>query len=118
MNVKLVSTICALSTVACSTTATIRRRSGADEELTLLRRTPSFLVTKNGDRERPIPHHDIVDIDHPGNVHAVVGTLLLAYGILNIAVGAPRCEKEGAAFCVGVSRVQKAAELRGYLRPH
>ena len=102
MHAKLAAIICAAGTAACSTTATIHRRSGVEEEASVVGSTRTVLVVKSGERERQIPYHDVVDIDHPGNVHALVGTLLLAYGVLNIAVGSPRCEKEGAAFCVGV----------------
>ena len=87
MNVKIVSTICALGTVACSTTATIRHRNGLEEEAAVVRRTSGSLVVENNGVERTVPIVDVVDVDHPGNVHAIVGSLLLAYGILNIAVG-------------------------------
>jgi len=102
MTAKLVAIICAAGVAACSTTATIRRSNGLEEEATVVGRSRTALLIKNGEHERQIPYHEVADIDHPGNVHAVVGTLLLAYGVLNIVVGAPRCEKQGAGFCVGV----------------
>jgi hypothetical protein len=102
MNTKLVVIICAAGTAACSSTASIRRHNGMQEEATVVGRTRAVLVVQNGEIERRIPNHTVAEIDHPGNVHALVGTLLLAYGVLNIAAGTPRCEQEGPAFCVGV----------------
>jgi hypothetical protein len=102
MNAKVVAIVCAAGTAACSTTASIRRSNGLEDEATIVGRTRTMLVIKNGEHERQIPYHEVEDIDHPGNVHAVVGTLLLAYGVLNIAVGAPHCKERGPGFCVGV----------------
>jgi hypothetical protein len=49
-----------------------------------------------------IPRSEVTDVDHPGNVAAILGGVVTAYGIVNIAVGAPQCEQQGAAFCTGV----------------
>lgn len=35
-------------------------------------------------------------------VAATIGGVVTAYGVANIAIGMPQCEKEGAAFCTGV----------------
>jgi hypothetical protein len=52
--------------------------------------------------ENAISRDRIQDIDHPGNGAGTVGVLLTVYGILNIWVGASKCDEKGSAFCVGV----------------
>jgi hypothetical protein len=95
----------------CSTTATISRNSGADIEGSIRGGTPhSVLVDSESSGQYSIPRSDIREIDHPGNVHAVVGGVLLGYGVLNIALGLETCQNEAEfssqaqqnAFCVGM----------------
>jgi hypothetical protein len=49
-----------------------------------------------------IPRSEIKDIDHPGNVAATLGALLVALGVLDIVFGAPSCKDKGTAFCVSL----------------
>jgi hypothetical protein len=98
----IASILCASLFAGCGTTATIYRKSGQQDEATILRGSSSSVMVDTGAGERPIPREDITDIDHPGNVHATIGAVLLAYGILNIAVGSSQCQSKGAAFCTGV----------------
>jgi len=60
--------------------------------------------SQEGNSRIAVPRADITDIDHPGNVAATLGGILGAYGIANVAVGAPACDQrgDGGAFCVGV----------------
>jgi hypothetical protein len=88
--------------LACSHSASIRHRDGLEDDGRIVRRTPSFLVIEGDAGERQIRLDDITEIDHPGNAALVTGAFLLAYGILNIAVGAPECDRRGALFCAGV----------------
>jgi hypothetical protein len=99
---RLAAALAAALAGGCSTTATIHGRNGLPDEATIVRGTSTSVMVDNGAGERAIPRSQIADIDHPGNVHAVVGAALLAYGILNISVGVPRCEEKGPAFCTGV----------------
>lgn len=91
---------------ACSTTATITRLSGPPVEGDIVGGSRnSIVVTDDNGFRHAIPRSDIRDIDHPGNVHATVGGAVLAYGVLNIAVGLPECERRTdnqGAFCVGI----------------
>jgi hypothetical protein len=98
----IAAVLCASFAAGCSTTATITRKGGQVDEAIIARSTSSSVMVETGAGERPIPRDEITDIDHPGNVHAVIGSLLLAYGILNISVGASQCDRRGAAFCTGV----------------
>ncbi|MCY1073027.1 hypothetical protein [Archangium lansingense] len=87
----------------CSTTATISRVNGRTLDAKIRRSTPGAVVVQTDSGEEvSISRSDISDIDHPGNVSAVLGGLLGAYGVLNIAVGAPNCTSEGGAYCAGV----------------
>jgi hypothetical protein len=87
----------------CSTTATISRINGRTLEARIQRSTPGAVVVKTeSGQEVSISRSEISDIDHPGNVAAVIGGLLSAYGAANIAVGAPQCSTQGGAYCSGV----------------
>jgi len=94
-------TMAAATFGACSTTATITRRSDPPLEAKIVRGTPVSVIVVDGDSDRAIARDEIVDIDHPGNVSAVAGGLLSAYGLFNIAVGAPLCDEKGGAVLRG-----------------
>jgi hypothetical protein len=91
----------------CSTTATITRISGPPIEASIEGGSPSSIVLEGG---AVVSRNDIRDVDHPGNVHAVVGGVILGYGLLNIAAAASTCGDSGEfvskgeqnAFCVGM----------------
>lgn len=87
----------------CSTTATITRASGPSVEAKIVGgdRYDVYVETPSGEQET-IRRSDITDIDHPGSTAGVLGGIVTAYGALNLAVGLPKCETEGAAFCTGV----------------
>jgi len=98
-----VTLLAAILLCGCSTTATISRINGRQVEAKIQRSTPGAVVVQtDAGKEVSISRSDISDIDHPGNVAAVIGGLVSAYGALNIAVGAPRCGEGGGAYCTGV----------------
>ncbi len=84
----------------CGTTATItsyhrsveaRIEKGDAENL--------VAVTDWGHREI-IPRREIYDIDHPGNVLAVVGGVFAGTGLLELAVAGSQCfSRRGAGIC-------------------
>lgn len=86
----------------CSTSATITPRFGSPFDAKIVSGDREFVYVEGPGGPQTIPRSDIADIDHPGNVAAVIGGVVGAYGVANIAVGAPECEKQGPAFCVGV----------------
>jgi hypothetical protein len=91
----------------CSTTATIARTNGPPIEASIEGGSPSSIVLEGG---AIVSRNEITEVDHPGNVHAVVGGVILGYGLLNIAAGASTCGDSGEfpskgeqnAFCVGM----------------
>lgn len=96
--------------LGCSTTATIVRVNGAPIEASIVGGSPTALVVEANGQRNVIPRHEISEIDHPGNVHAVTGGVLSGYGVLNIAAGYERCSEgtgldsdgERNAFCAGM----------------
>ncbi len=89
----------------CGSTAIITR-SGLDRptEAEIVRSDHEMMYVRgrSGD-EFGIEHRDVVYIDHPGNVAAGFGAALTAYGIANIAVGAPQyCDGQAYLSCAGV----------------
>jgi hypothetical protein len=87
---------------ACGTTATITRTNGPPVEGHITGGDAENLYVEESGARSTIPRSDIKDIDHPGDGATVAGAILMGYGSLNIAVGAPMCKDKGAAFCVGV----------------
>src|SRR5262245_19034272 len=88
----------------CCTSATIRYRVGSEDgKIVRASRDDIYLWSDELSEPRAIPRAGIVDIDHPGNVHQLVGGLLVLYGVLNILRGVRRCDEEGPTFCAGYS---------------
>ena len=90
--------------MGCSTTATIHRSNGMMMEGTIEGgSSDSIVVSPRYGPRQEVPRNDIAEIDHPGNVHALIGGILLGYGILNIAVAYEQCQEDGdGAYCTGV----------------
>jgi hypothetical protein len=101
-NIRRFAVFIALAGMGCATTATVSH-DGVNSEVKIEGSTPSSLNVSSEESGRSTINKDgITDIDHPGNVHATIGAALVAYGILNIAVGYSKCDEKGAAFCTGV----------------
>ncbi|HEX5098371.1 MAG TPA: hypothetical protein VFV94_02680 [Polyangiaceae bacterium] len=90
----------------CSTTSTISRLRGPDVEGDIVGGSPDEIFVENDNGGTfALRRDDISEIDYPGNVHAVVGGVVLGYGVLNIAAGMSECSKTSdnqAATCTGV----------------
>ena len=93
-----------MGSMACSTTATIHRSNGMMMEGTIEGGSPDYIVVApRYGRRQEVPRNEIAEIDHPGNVHALLGGIFLGYGIVNIAVGYEECQNNGdGAYCTGV----------------
>lgn len=105
MNLKSNLMLCAVGLgllAGCGNSATIQARFGSIEGRIVAGDKENVYVEQASGLTRTIPKSDIVDVDHPGNVAATIGGVVTAYGVANIAIGSPQCEKEGAAYCVGV----------------
>jgi hypothetical protein len=78
----------------CSTTARVSLFDGRRFEARIQESDKENVVveTKAG-WVVPIPRSEIADIDHPGNVTALVGLLLGAYGAVNVATVVGTCDK-------------------------
>jgi len=103
--VRLLSAGLGVLALACSTTSTIYRVKGIPLEVDVLGGSPTTIFVSEKGQEYEIPREDIASIDYPGNVHTAAGAVLAGYGVLNIAVGLPKCAEPGennAAFCAGV----------------
>ena len=70
-------------TLSCGTSATIYKKDGTYVEATILRSDSNNVYIKTYAGEEPINKTLITDIDHPGNVSAVVGLLLIGSAGLN-----------------------------------
>jgi len=74
---------------ACSNTATITRRSGPNFEASIEDSDSDSVYVRSGNGALyRVPRNDIVDIDHPGNVHLAIGAALLLWGTLMLVVPA------------------------------
>jgi hypothetical protein len=84
-----------VSVTACTTTATITQRSGPPIEGSIRYGTTDYVVVEPRDgNPQKIPRSDIDDIDHPGNVHLLVGGIVLGYGTILIGSGLDDCQKD------------------------
>ncbi len=99
----LAATTVGATLAGCGTSATLMIRNGVQIHGKIVGADAQdiYLQTAGGSA-RPIPKDEVTDIDHPGNVAAAIGSLLSAYGVVNIIVVAPGCDRESLAFCVGV----------------
>ncbi|HEY7372351.1 MAG TPA: hypothetical protein VIF57_09350 [Polyangia bacterium] len=87
--------------IGCGSTATISTRGGQiNGEIVSGDARNVYLQGQGG--VLAVSRQEITDIDHPGNGVALAGGIVSAYGVFNIAVGAPRCHEKGSSYCVGV----------------
>jgi hypothetical protein len=86
------------ATTGCSTTATVTRNDGTSIDGWIAGGTQdSVVVDSRVGRRSEVPRNQIRDIDHPGNVHAIVGGSVLAYGGFVIASSFPDCRASSDA---------------------
>jgi hypothetical protein len=91
--------------LACSTTASIHRTHAAPIEGSIQGGGEDYITvfTKQGEQQ-DIRRGEIKEIDHPGNVHALIGGIVLGYGAINVAANWSECrerEQQQVAFCTG-----------------
>jgi hypothetical protein len=98
----LVTALGLASLTGCGTTATISRVNEPTVEAKIIGGDERDVHVDANGTTITIPRSTITDIDHPGNVAGVIGGIVSAYGVANVAVGAENCDKEGAAYCTGV----------------
>jgi hypothetical protein len=87
---------------SCGTNALIRDAQYV-HDVPIMRSTPTEIIVRTNEGERAIPRAEIRDIDHPGNVLALVGLPIFALGVANL-LGAWSCadgDGETNDWCVG-----------------
>ncbi|MEQ8274822.1 MAG: hypothetical protein RMA76_12565 [Deltaproteobacteria bacterium] len=94
--------------VACGTTATVQTSTRLYEG-TIEKSDREYVLVRTGNGDERVRRLDIVDIDHPGNVHGLIGGLIAGYGLVNVGTGLDGCKAgfgrttdEATAFCVGL----------------
>ncbi|HEX6767314.1 MAG TPA: hypothetical protein VF103_17570, partial [Polyangiaceae bacterium] len=82
----------------CSTTATITRSDGMMMEGRIEGGTPDgIIVQPRLGPETEVPRSSIIDIDHPGNVHATVGGITLGFGIWYLIAVSSECQSPASS---------------------
>ncbi|UQA62787.1 hypothetical protein [Polyangium aurulentum] len=94
--------LCLAFLTGCSTSANITRHNAPEISAKIVGGDGENIYVESPTGRQPIRRSDIADVDHPGDAAAVIGGVLTGYGAVNIVMGAPKCESEGAAFCTGV----------------
>jgi len=80
----------------CGTSATITRNDGTLLEGWIQGGTQdSIIVEPRSGRRQEILRSEISDIDHPGNVHVLVGGIVFAYGGILAGTTAEHCTETG-----------------------
>jgi hypothetical protein len=79
---RLVAVIALICSTGCSWTATIGRTDALDNEAEIEHSDADalYLLARNGTSHR-VRRQSVRSIDHPGNVEAIVGAILLGFGI-------------------------------------
>jgi hypothetical protein len=98
----LLAALLLISMAGCGSVATIKLRDSSSIEGEIVGSSNQVVSVETNDGQEQVPRQEISDIDHPGNVALTLGVLLMGYGAVNIALGAPKCGEKGAAFCTGV----------------
>ncbi|MDX2013161.1 MAG: hypothetical protein SFW67_23400 [Myxococcaceae bacterium] len=81
-----------VATTGCTTTATFLTRSRGNVEARIVGGDRQrLLLQSEAGAELIVDRADVVDIDHPGNVVALLGGIVTFSGLTNVAVGALSC---------------------------
>ena len=67
--------------ITCSTTATIYKTDGHEVEAKILNSDNENIFVKTYGKEFTIPRDNITDVDHPGNVSAIISGAIAVSGI-------------------------------------
>lgn len=103
VTIELVGLLPVLSLCACATTATVSTTHGVYEgQIVSSNRRELTLHLGDETRDVKIAREDVGDIDHPGNVLAVIGGLVTAGGLADLLLFSPLCDV-GAGYCVGLA---------------
>ena len=96
---------------ACGNTATLSHRGGLVHEGKITAGSPDSIVFESdAGLSYASPRAEVHEIDHPGNVAATLGGIVLGHGLLSIGVAMDECrnderftdEGEQAGFCTGI----------------
>ena len=87
----------------CSTSATVVRspQNGGPLDAYVIGGNPANVLVAVPDGPVSIPRSHIDHIDHPGNVHMVIGAALSLAALLGLTTGFLQCDPGPNAFCVG-----------------
>jgi hypothetical protein len=83
--IKSIAAISVLLTTACGSSAIVTTKHGGYYEGTITGGDREFVYVQG----EAVPRRDITDVDHPGNVAAIIGSVITGLGLL----GLPACEK-------------------------
>jgi hypothetical protein len=86
----------------CSTSATLVRspQYGGSLDAYVIGSNPANVLVAGPDGPVSIPRNHIDHIDHPGNVHILIGAALSLVGLLDLATGS-QCDSGPNTICVG-----------------
>ena len=90
--------LCLAAFASCSTTATVLVRDGTRYEVQVLGGDKDTLLLQSEyGVEKVVRRSEVADIDHPGNVMALVGGLIGGSGALNLVSVGITCSTSGAS---------------------
>lgn len=95
---RLAAIVCSALLASCSTTATVLTRDGRKVESRIVGGDREHLLLQSEyGVEQVVRRTEVRDIDHPGNVVALLGGLLMGGGALDLAVLGGFCAARGAS---------------------
>ena len=98
----MLASLLLVALVGSGSVARITMRDSSSVEGEIVASSNHYVSVETDEGDEDVPRQEIRDIDHPGNVAATIGGILMGFGALNIAVGFSQCDKRGVAFCIGV----------------
>jgi len=83
-------------TLGCSTTATVKLRDGREYEGEVTDSNAEWLyLDRDPGTAAHVPRGEVVNINHPGDIHFIVGSIIAGLGVANLAVNADECGEDG-----------------------
>lgn len=112
MRVTAARTLISLLLTSCTTSATFTFRTERPLEATIVGGDNNLLLvrTESG-YEQTVERGEVVDIDHPGNVVALVGAILTGSGVAGMVVTISTCANSFASSSCAVNAVTQGGTL-------
>jgi len=82
--------------IGCSTTATVKLRDGREYEGVITDSNAEWIyIDRDPGTPMDVRRENVTSIDHPGDIHFIIGSVIAGLGVANLAVNADECGEDG-----------------------